>query len=269
MRWQLSGVNGRLGSLTAAEALANLPPLVDIHGQSLIAPALPLEKHERLYARLARLLDTSVPNWVFLPHHERERRSWWETHLGQTAEVAFGRAGVTLALCQLNRLGQPGRFIAVDEPTAGQPGIEGVLALDWAPAEFGLSFEFSRMDGRLDGKTDVSSLLELARKRLAQPDVFLCPGTGGDGYLERLLPFLSELGRWAEQQVRWEFPEAALGRLGVVGSLYGWAWLEAGYRLGDWAGPSAVMDMDESPLVGLTVVNWTEPRPDSPGTNQA
>lgn len=75
-------------------------------------------------------------------------------------------------------------------------------------------------------------------------------------------PFLAELGPWASQQVRWEFPEARLGRLGVVGSLYSWAWLEAGYRLGDWSEPCAILEMDDSEMVGLSVVSG----PDSGGT---
>jgi hypothetical protein len=257
VRWRLTQVTGRLGSLSSAEALARASAVVDEQGQCRIEPKLELPRHELLWARLEPLLATEKPNWVILPHTERQRHDWWQARLGQTAEVGFGRAAVALALSQLNRLAVPGRIAAAHIPADGHPGVEGVLALDWTPADYGLAFDLSHMDGRLDGKTDMGALLELGRTKAAQPEVLICPGTGGDNYLERLLPFLAHLGPWAGPEVRWEFAEAALGRLGVVGSLYNWAWLEAGYRLGDWAGPSAVLELDESPLAGLSVVNWT------------
>lgn len=259
MRWRLSKVWGSLGGCLATEALGGRRPRIDGQGQSRLIPAANIDGPEALYVRVEPLLDAGRPNWVMLPPGERRRREWWQQRLGETVEIGFGRGAVALALSQLNNLKVAGRVIAVDSPPPDQPGIEGVLALDWEPAEHGLAFDLNCMDGRLDGKTDVGALLDQGRRTVAHPEVLFCPGTGSDGYMERLLPFLSHLGSWAG--ARWEFAEADLGRLGVVGSLYGWAWLEAGYRLGDWRGPVAVMELDESPLVGLSVVSWTTAGP--------
>lgn len=256
MRWQLTAVGGQLGEISAAQALAKASKPMNEQGQAWMCPPSDLPVNEGLWARLQPLLDPIKPNWIILPHGERVRRDWWQGQLNGVAELGFGRAAVALALSQLNRLAVPGRFIALDRPLSGEPGIEAELTLDWTPAHHGLGFELNQMDGRLDGKTDVGALLELGRSTLPQPEVLFCPGTGSDGYLERLLPFFSALGPWSAQEVRWEFAEAAVGRLGVVGSLFNWAWLEAGYRLGDWAGPCAVLELDESPLAGLSVVNW-------------
>ena len=257
MRWQLTRVNGALGSLSAAEALAKVPMVLNEQGQGKLKPIPSLADHEVLWARVQPELASAKANWLILPHDERQRWEWWQARVADLAEIGFGRAAVALALGQLNRLGVAGRLIAVDQAGTENLGVEGILVLDWTPAEHGLAFELSRMDGRLDGKTDIGALLAVGRNTLAQPEVLFCPGIGADGYLERLLPFFSELGLWASSEVRWEFAEADLGRLGVVGSLFNWAWLVAGYRLGDWAGPIAVIELDESPLAGLSIVNWT------------
>lgn len=259
MRWQLTQIQGRLGALSAAEVLAKAPMRVDEQSMGPQASEVGLEGHELLWARLAPLLALDTPNWIILPHTERQRRDWWQQRAGSVAEIGFGRAAVALALSQLNRLGVPGCLLAADLPVGDQTGVEGVLALRWTPSQEGLGFDLTLMDGRLDGKTDVGAMLDTGREVVASPEVFFCPGTGSDGYLERLLPFLSHLGSWTGPEVRWEFAEASLGGLGVVGSLFNWAWLEAGYRLGDWTGPGAVIELDESPLVGLSVVNWTGP----------
>ena len=260
MHWELTSVEGQLGPWAATELLSpglvELPLMPDKQGQCLIDPREEPSEQEHLWSRIQPLLDPGKPNWVVLPEAQRANREWWETRLSEIAEPGFGRGAVALALSQLNRLATAGRLIAAHAPGEGCEGIEGVMALEWAPSDRGMTFELSRMDGRMDGKTDVGALLNLGRETVAKPEALLCPGTGGDGYLERLLPFLAELGPWAHPEVRWEFPEARLGRLGVVGSLYDWAWLEAGYRLGDWTGPCAVMEMDESHLVGLSVVSW-------------
>ena len=261
VRWQLTGIEGEMGGYPAAEMLApgldETPLVPDEQGQCLLVPRDDSPDYEHLLARVRALLDPSRPNWVVLPHVQREHRHWWEQQLASVAEPGFGRGSVALALSQMDRLATPARLIAVHRPDEDTPGIEGAIALDWHPTEErGLAFDLTRMDGRLDGKTDVGALLKLGRDTITQPEALLCPGTGGDGYLERLLPFLAELGPWAGQAVRWEFPEARLGRLGVVGSLYSWAWLEAGYRLGDWSAPCAILEMDDSEMVGLSVVRW-------------
>lgn len=261
VRWQLTSIEGRLGGYPVNEllapGLAESPLVPDEQGQCLIEPRLDDESVvQRLSSLIHPLLDPAKPNWVVLPETQRANRSWWEEQLGGVAEAGFGRGAVALSLSQLNRLATPGCVIAAHTPDEGSPGIEGVVALEWSPAEAGMAFDLARMDGRLDGKTDVGALLKLGRETATQPEALLCPGTGGDSYLERLLPFLAELGPWAGPDVRWEFPEARLGQMGVVGSLYDWAWLEAGYRLGDWAGSCAVLEMDESHLVGLSVVRW-------------
>jgi len=260
VRWQLTAIEGNLGELSASAALGpNLNDLAlvpDDQGQCRITPVSDLSGRDLLWSRVKPLLDESGPNWVILPHDQRQDRDWWEGQLGDRAELGFGRAAVALSLSQMNRLAVPGRLIAADVPAEDRPGVEGVLALAWSPAEQGLNFDLARMDGRLDGDTDVGALLDLGREAQPNPEILSCPGTGSDGYLERLLPFLAHLGPWAAPTVRWEFPETRIGPMGVVGSLYSWAWLEAGYRLGDWSGPSAMLEMDESPLVGLSVVSW-------------
>ncbi|XOZ32430.1 hypothetical protein ACMDCT_09445 [Halomonadaceae bacterium KBTZ08] len=260
VRWALTSVEGQLGSWPAADLLApglTASPLEpDEQGQCLIEPRADESNQSRLLRRVRPLLDADKPNWVVLPEGERAERDWWRAQLADVAEPGFGRGTVALALGQLNRLATPGRVIAAYAPEPGEEGVEGALALEWAPSDKGMTFELARMDGRLDGKTDVGKLLNLGRETLAHPEALVCPGTGGDNNLERLLPFLGELGGWAGAQVRWEFPEAPLGQLGVAGSLYNWAWLEAGYRLRDWTGPCAVLEMDESHLVGLSAVSW-------------
>jgi hypothetical protein len=257
VRWQLSRITGSLGPISVTDVLAGRELVPDAMGQCrLLSKSVAATGHERLCARVQPLLEPDRPNWVILPHAEHGRRGWWQERLGEDVEIGFGRAAVALALSQLDRLGNPGRITAVNGLNGTDPGIEGVIALEWSPAQEGLRFEMNQVDGRLDARTDVGALLERGRQIVSEPDVVFCPGTGGDGHLEGLLPFLAQLGDWVSQTVRWEFTEAPLGRLGVVGSLYNWAWVEAGYRLGDWKGPAVVLDMDESPLVGLSVVNW-------------
>ncbi|TVP58432.1 MAG: hypothetical protein EA349_04645 [Halomonadaceae bacterium] len=155
----------------------------------------------------------------------------------------------------MNRLAEAGRMIAAHLPDPGERGLEAVMVLEWTPAPFGIHFLRNLVDGRLDGKTDVGALIDQGREVAPHPEILICPGFSGDD-LERLLPFLRHLGSWAAPVVRWEFAESLLGPLGVVGSLYNWAWLETGYRLSDWQGQAVVLDMDQSPLVGLSVIHW-------------
>ncbi len=255
MRWQLSRVIGTLGSNNVQEALAGIPVMTNGLGQSWIESTNHADSCSRLWAHVEPLLNAEVPNWIILPDAEKANRDWWQARAGKIAEVGFGRAATTLALSQLDRLGVPGRLVAVDSPSEGRAGVEGVLALDWVPDDHGLVIDLARMDGRIDGKTDLGAILLSGREVVAQPELVMCSGVGGED-LERLLPFMTHLGAWAGPDVRWEFPEAGLGRLGVVGSLYNLAWLEAGYRLGDWSGSAVMLELDSSPLVGLSVIRY-------------
>lgn len=258
MRWQLSRVDGALGACSIPEALAGAPVRVNENGQAWVASSAENEgadERDLIWARLEPLLVADLPNWLILPHTETTSRQWWQDRAGAVAEIVFGRACIPLALGQMARLGVPGRLIAVHRPPAGKPGIEALVVLEWTPAEEGMEFEFTCMDGRLDGKTDVGALLLAGQEVVSAPEVMVCPGTDGND-LERLLPFMSQLGGWSGPEVRWEFPEAAIGRLGVAGGLYSLAWLESGYRLGDFSGPAILLELDDSPLAGLAVVSW-------------
>lgn len=255
MRWQLSGAEGVLAGRPLAEVLAcggvlndaPLPARVD--ASRIHAP-------ETLADRLAPLWRKDRYNWLILPDTQRPARTYWESYTGEGPDAGFGRAQVVLALRQMASLGQPARLLAVDRVASGEGWTDSVLALDWEPAERGLALLWSQLDGRLDGKTDVGALLEQASGRVSRPGVIVCPGTASDNTLERLLPFLTSLGPWTVPSVRWEFAESRVGPLGVVGALYSWFWLQEGFQFGEWQGPAAVMDMDQSPLVGVSLVDY-------------
>lgn len=251
--WQLTGTAGRIGSLTIGEALARKQVELDSEGRGWLDPAQPDPALSALWSHIEPLLRTDAPNWLILPYSERNQADWWQARAGHAAEVLFGRASAALALRQMGRLGVAGRLIAADAPMHQALPVQAVMAVDMTPAEQGLVFELTELDGRLDGKTDVGALIALGQDVTRRPEALFCPGNSGDD-VERLLPFLGQLGEWAGPDVRWEFPEAPLGYLGVVGSLFTWAWVEAGYRLGDYQAPLVLLEMDKSPLVGLVVV---------------
>ncbi len=258
MRWRLTEARGSLAGVSLARLLANggvMPGVSPGHKGNTTAA----EERTWFQEQIHQYLDPELPTWILLPDRERVRRDWWQELTGRRVEVGYGRAGVTLALSQINRLQGPARTVALD----CQPGLEPEtwqdcwMELHWHPADVGLGLNLNLVDGRLDGKTDVGVMLEQARNLLERPDVLICPGTGSDGALERLMPFMASLGGWAGRDVRWEFAEARVGNLGVVGSLYNWFWLYEGYRLGDWTHSAAVLDLDTSPLVGISVVDYT------------
>lgn len=257
MRWQLTAPEGWLAGYPLAEVLANGGVL---DGAPVVAPADPLRPlaPELLAERVAPYTRPGRErhHWLVLPDNQREHRAFWAANAGDGPEPGFGRAHVTLALRQMISLGQPARLVAVDRVAIGDEWTDSVLAMDWQPAAQGLGMIWSQLDGRLDGKTDVGAMLQMAADRVPCPELLLCPGNISDGAMERLLPFLSSLGQWTAPSVRWEFAEARVGPLGVVGALYSWFWLQDGYRLGEWRGVTAVMDMDQSPLVGLSLVDY-------------
>ena len=255
MLWQLNQIRGALGSSSVQEVLAGKSVAINDRSQSWIDSASDMKKCNRLWEHLEPLLEPGLPSWIILPYAEKADHEWWHARAGKVAELGFGRAAIAVALSQLDRLGVAGRLLAVDAPATDGAGIEGVIALDWEPGEQGLTIEWARMDGRLDGKTDLGAILQSGREVVPQPELIMCSGVGGED-MERLLPFMTHLGEWARQDVRWEFPEAGVGRLGVVGSLYNLAWLEAGYRLGDWSGSAVLLELDSSPLVGLSVIRY-------------
>lgn len=258
MRWRLSGAEGVLAGA----------PLDDVLDNGGILPDAPVEVSSQegasgevgwLDQHCRESPSTGRPTWIVLPDRERSKRHRWQDVIAGQVEIGFGRSGITLAMGQINRLKAPATLVAIDRVPGSQPGhfVESYLRVDMEPADTGLGMMLNLVDGRLDGATDLTSMLEQARTLVAQPEVLFLPGTGSDGGLDRLLPSLSAMGNWVGRDVRWEFAEARIGPLGMVGSLFSWYWLYEGFRLGDWQGPAVIMDMDTSPLVGLSVVDFS------------
>lgn len=255
MPWQLTHADGLLAGRPLATVMAcggvlnDAPLAASIDAGQANDPA-------SLADKLAPFWRDDVHNWLILPEAQRVHRDWWQSLAGNGPDPGFGRAQVALALKQMTSLQLPARLLAVDRVPLNEGWTDNVLALDWQPAKQGLEFIWSRVDGRLDGKTDVGAMLEQACSAAPNPEVVLCPGNVSDGAIERLLPFMGSLAAWAAPAVRWEFAEARVGPMGVVGGLYSWLWLHEGYRMGDWQQTAAVIDMDQSPLVGLSLVNF-------------
>lgn len=258
MRWRLTGAEGVLAGV----------PLDEILDNGGVLPGAPRETALRgnhageppWFAQLIRRCQGSErPTWVILPDSERKHRDYWQELATGDIELGFGRAGVTLVLSQINRLRAPATLVAMDQTPGTQPDtvVESWSQLALEPSDAGLGLALSLVDGRLDGEPDLTSLLAQAQGVTQSPAVMFMPGSGSDGYLDRLMPSLSAMGNWVAREVRWEFAEARIGALGVAGSLFNWYWLHEGYRLGDWQGPAVVLDMDTSPLVGLSVVDFT------------
>ncbi|MFW5825002.1 MAG: hypothetical protein ACOCVV_08555 [Marinobacter sp.] len=257
MRWRVTRAEGFLAGV----------PLADILAQGGVLPGLPQEfpgamdpagEQAWVAQQLGACLTGERPTWVILPDRQRNMRHLWQDQAAGRVEVGFGRSGVTLALSQINRLQAPATLVAFDRMPGAQPDhvMDSRLRLDLEPHSTGLGLQLNLVDGRLDGDTDMSSLLEQARAMASAPDALVLPGTGNDTSLDRLMPALGALGDWVDRDVRWEFPEARIGPLGVAGSLFNWYWLQEGYRMGDWQGPVVVLDMDTSPLVGLSVADY-------------
>ncbi|WP_189575760.1 hypothetical protein [Marinobacter zhanjiangensis] len=257
MRWRLTRAEGVLAGTPLDEILDNggvltgAPADVPGHDDHARAQAW-LEQQFRGY------LDSDRPTWVILPDRERSQRHLWQDLAAGQVEVGFGRAGVTLALNQINRLQAPATLAAIDRMPGSQPQavVESRMRVDLEPEEVGLGLTLSLVDGRLDGDIDLTSLMVKGRAVAPAPEVLFLPGTGSDGSLDRLMLSLAAMGDWVGKDVRWELAEARIGPLGTVGSLFNWYWLHEGFRLGDWQGPVVIMDMDTSPLVGLSVVDY-------------
>jgi hypothetical protein len=256
--WQLTGIHGTIGSCPPEDLLTpglGAQPLVpDDQGQCRIPGVEAGDVHDRLIEVIEPLLLPGQPNWVVLPASEQDQRLAWEQQVGDRAEIGFGRGWSALAMSQLNRLGTTGRVIAARMIRADEEGVEAVVALDWTPSEQGLELVFSQVDGRPEGGTDPGALIRKGGEVVTQPEMVLCPGTGSDGYLDQLYPAFAALGDWVQPEVRWSFPEASLGALGVAGCLFGWAWLVQGYNLGEFTEATAVLAMDEGALAGLSLV---------------
>lgn len=262
MPWQLTDIHGAIGACHLEDLLTpelgSQPLVPDEQGQCRIPDVEAEGGHERLVEVIEPLLLSDQPNWVMLPASEQEQRLAWEQRIGDRAEIGFGRGWNALAMSQLNRLGTAGRMIAARMTSADAAGVEAVLALDWTPADSGLELLFSRVDGRPDGGTDPGDLIRKGVEAVSQPEALLCPGNGSDGYMEQLIPAFPGLGDWVQPEVRWLFPEASVGTLGVAGNLFGWAWLAQGYRLGEFTEKTAILAMDEGALVGLSIMNPVE-----------
>lgn len=257
MRWRLTHAEGSLAGAPLEDLLDNGGVL----GQGATeVPAFDTHDQEQVW--LERQCRALTPNdratWWVLPDSERHERHHWQDLAASEVQVAFGRSGVTLALSQINRLQEPATLVAMDRVPGSQPKtvVESRLRIDLEPDSGGLGLKLNLVDGRLDGSTDLTTLLEKARDSVPSPEVLFMPGTGGDASLDHLVPCLSAMDTWVGEAVRWEFAEARIGPLGVAGSLFNWFWAHEGYRLGDWQGPVAILDMDAGPLVGLSVVDY-------------
>ncbi|KAA8977774.1 hypothetical protein [Halospina sp. K52047b] len=273
MPWQLSGIQGSIGAHNLEDVLSpglEAQPLAAGDTSQCRIPGIEAEgSHERLRAVIEPLLLPDQPNWVMLPSSEQNQRLVWENCLGDRAEIGFGRGWSALAMSQLNRLGTTGRMIAARMKSPDEAGMEAVVALDWTPSDSGLELVFSLVDGRPEGGSDPGDLVRKGVDAVSRPEALLCPGNGSDGYLEQLTPALPALGDWVQPEVRWAFPEAPAGTLGVAGNLFGWAWLVQGYRLGEFTGSTVVLAMDGGPLAGLSGVRPADTSlsaPDSGGT---
>ena len=257
MRWRLTHAEGSLAG-------ASLDDLLD-HGGVLGRGATEVpafNTHAREQAWLEQQCRALTPadraTWWVLPDRERNERTLWQDLAASRVQVAFGRSGVTLAISQVNRLQEPATLVAMDRVPGSRPGtvVESWLRIDLEPDSGGLGLQLNLVDGRLDGSTDLTNLLEKARATVPAPEVLFLPGTGGDASLDHLVPCLAAMDTWIDRAVRWEFAEARIGPLGTAGSLFNRFWAHEGYRLGDWQGTVAILDMDTGPLVGLSVVDY-------------
>ena len=257
MRWRLTRAEGTLAGA----------PLDDILDKGGVLTGAPVEvpRHDDhpqeqawLEQQFRQYLGNDRPTWVILPDRERSERHLWQDLATGQVEVGFGRSGVTLALSQINRLQAPATLVAIDRMPGSQPQtvVENQLRVDLEPQDTGLGLMLNLVDGRLDGATDMIQLLEQARALVPAPEVLCLPGTGSDSSLDRMMSSLSAMDNWVGRDVRWEFPEARIGPLGTAGSLFNWYWIHEGYRLADWQRPAVILDMDTSPLVGLSVVDY-------------
>ncbi len=257
MRWQLSNPSGLLAGVPVEVILEEGGALAVPPSEVALDEALEVQKNW-LAERLKMLEGPEKPAWLVLPEQERSRQLPWQEQLPGNVEVAFGRSGVTLALGQATRLGAPATVLAMDRVPGVTPGkvVTSQLSMDLGPGDVGLAFLLGLVDGRPDRPTDLSDMLEHAGRVATAPEVLLMPGTGNDDSLDRLMGSLAAMGTWVDQGIRWEFAEARIGPMGVAGSLFNRYWLQQGYRLGDWQGTAVVMDMDASPLAGLSVVDY-------------
>lgn len=222
MPWQLT-LNGQLGGQDA---------------KALLAGALPGEQADD--DALAPWLAEDRPNWCLLAYGD-------ERAVPAGVGEARGRAGLMLLMSQLEKSQQAARVIA--------PHAKGVLALDLTPAAQGLAFIDLIMDGRWDANPDLAPLLRRARQNCPQPAAVLMPGSGADDRLERLMPFFGEMAGWTGPEVNWQFAEAGM-TLDTAGALYGWAWMAQGLAWGQWQGKAVVVELDDSPMMGLALVQW-------------
>ena len=256
VRWRLSELTGQLAGVPVDAVLAA--------GGSLSIPSVETSTEEAQYtldnwltAQLAVLEANGQPAWLVLPEDERAQQPQWQERLPQTVEVTFGRSGVTLAVGQAVRLQTTAVIMAVDSVPGSTPDkrITSLLRLELVPDASGLMIHWGLVDGRPGRPTELSALLQEAQEVAPVPEVLIMPGTGGDD-LRRLIRDLSALEHWVDQGVRWEFAEARIGPMGAVGSLFNRYWLQEGYRLGEWQGQAVIVDVDNSPLAGLSVLDF-------------
>ncbi|WP_050657880.1 hypothetical protein [Gallaecimonas pentaromativorans] len=224
MPWQLS-LSGELAGVSAEALLAGMAPMPE----DAPAPTAP-----------EALLCADKPNWYLLAYGDQRP-------VPPQAQLARGRAGLALVLSQLQKSGEGARVIA--------PHRQGVLALDITPAAEGIVCRELLMDGRWDANPDFGPVLRRARQHCPQPAAVLMPGSGADNRLERLMPFFGEMAGWTGSDVPWQFAEAGMA-LETAGALFTWAWMAQGLAWGQWQGDAVVVELDDSPMMGLAVVRW-------------
>jgi len=257
--WKLKAVHGFVGALTPEAALAGEKALMNADRQiwrnAPVREAGPVQ----MLDRLEPLLGEAGPLWLALPHAQWEHRNWWRERLGERAEIGFGRGYLSLAMAQLNRLGEPGRILAINLPQGKEPGLETVLALDWEPSgDTGFEWLCHGVEGQFGQPADMSIVLDQAREVAPAVEAVICPGNGQPGYLDRVMESATHLQGWVGQHIPWQFPECPLmAPMGVPGSLFAWAWLESGYRLRDFEERVALFHTDSGPVGGVSVVSWS------------
>ncbi|WKE65731.1 hypothetical protein PVT67_00295 [Gallaecimonas kandeliae] len=230
MPWQLSLHGGRLGALPWPDALAGLPQ-----------PQEPAT----LAGWQQALLEGQT--WLLLPQDERPRQAQWQAW-GQV-NLQFGRAGLAWVLAQLDKAKAPARLLAL------APKRPAWLAIDWTPAASGLRLEHLALDGQPQGQLDLGALLEKGQAACPRPALLSCPGMGREADLGWLWPCLGKLGDWSQAQ--WQFAEASLGELDVVGSLYRLWQLHQDFMEGALPGKAVTLELDSSPMAALAVLGWT------------
>lgn len=224
MPWQLS-LSGHIAGVSAAQLLAGEQPLPGVsHGPEAIAPWLAADRR----------------NWLLMPYGSKVQAP-------AGVEIARGRAAMALIFSQLNSSPRPGRIIAA---VSG-----GVLALDITPASTGIAVSDLLADGRWDANPDFAPLISKARQLCPRPALMLLPGSGADGYLQRLMPFFGNMAGWTGSDVNWQFAEAGMN-LEMAGALYSWAWMAQGLAWGQWQGDAVVVELDNSPMMGVAIVRW-------------